>query len=267
MPLLFPIPLAHAGSRTIRDAGVEITLSATPVANLVYQLDCAAGVDRCIRPAFQRFWEETLITSDADRDAIERWRAVNTAYGGEVEVGRLPPSPLLLRPIVVRLREKLRRASLLAEDVDAYCEMLPLVVHPADAPAFCGVARHFAARFESWWEAEAESRLEEQLGRYAEVLAGPTATASLGRILRFYDRAGVTLHLDLVLQPFPTDPPLARAVVMGAAEVATASFGAHLRRGRRGRRSPRCSDHQVRSSGGCGPSADSSGRCRPYAAP
>jgi len=156
----------------------------SPVANLVYHLDCLSGYRRCTREAFDELWQR-LDWSAEDERQLAAWRALQERY--RLYADFTTPAPDTPYPYTfpylqargVDIGEKLRLASLQADDLADYGERLRLLLQPRDAREAAAIADHFQPRFAAWWREDAGGDLE----RLAAGYQGAAARAGLGSLL------------------------------------------------------------------------------------
>src|SRR5205085_629617 len=68
-------------ARTIPGKALTFELDASPIANLVYELDCMSGaLHHCSDAAYREFWKDKLGWNADDDEALERWRALTRRY-------------------------------------------------------------------------------------------------------------------------------------------------------------------------------------------
>ncbi len=171
--------------------GVRIS----PVANLVYHLDCLSGYRRCTREAFDELWQR-LDRGAGDERRLAAWRRLQERY--RLYADFTTPAPDTPYPYTfpylqsrgINIGEKLRLASLQADDLADYGERLRLLLRPRDAREAVAIAEHFRPRFEAWWRDGAA----DDLARLAAGYQGTAARADLAALLA---RVGAVFDLQL----------------------------------------------------------------------
>jgi hypothetical protein len=213
-PLATEAPAKDAGSAraasperstTVKGASFSYRLSFAEQPNLVYHLDCLAGVALCAEVIFREFWTSRGLDAEDDA-AIVKWKAARTHYAAEIK--RADPSstePLLLVPSgTFDLAERQRIAGLTAPTVEMYQHAIGLLSSEADASELAAIVRHFAPRFSQWWRDEAFAKGAAPFDAFAQLLADPFFDSVLQKAERFYEAelppAGF-FEFHLVLQP------------------------------------------------------------------
>jgi hypothetical protein len=154
-----PRAAAPLASDAIVVAGgpIELEIRVSGVAQLGYQLDCLAGLERCARARVEALWTEHLGWHQADEDMLAAWSAIAQRYHTSIRLpldapGDGAPGVFPTAPAQLALRDKLRQAALLADDVAAYHRHVSLLMAPGDAARMSAVLAHFASRFAPWWQ-------------------------------------------------------------------------------------------------------------------
>lgn len=195
-PLLAVAALLAGGSALPSGAGAEpsFTVRISPVANLVYHLDCLSGYRRCTADAFRRLWQR-MEWSAEDRDRIERWARMQERYriyadfADPAEPTPYPYTFPYLQSRGVDVGEKIRLASLQARDFADYASRLRLLMQPAHARETTAIVTAFRPRFEQWWLGRAQAELE----RLASGYSGTAGQTNLGTLL---SRVGLLFDVD-----------------------------------------------------------------------
>src|SRR5262249_47997905 len=82
-------PAAPAGAKELPRLpppdGLVLVFRASPVSNLVYHLNCLAGVGSCTAKAYRDFWNARSWSAD-DEKTIARWGALMKKYEKEVSL-------------------------------------------------------------------------------------------------------------------------------------------------------------------------------------
>lgn len=204
-----PAPLA-GDALVVAGGPVEIAIHVSDTAQLAYQLDCLAGLERCARARIEALWTEQLGWQQGDDDMLAAWSAIAQRYHTSI---RLPPDPtdasagapgvFPTAPRQIALRDKLRQAAFLAGDVAAYHRQVSLLMTPADAARMSAVLAHFAPRFAPWWQQQA-GPTRAFARDLAALLARPDVAGWIADAASFY---GVQLagnprvHVHLVMLP------------------------------------------------------------------
>jgi len=176
---------SDAVERSVPGPHALYVFRASRLTNLVYQLDCLAGVNRCSRAAFEDLWQHTLGFDQADKDAISKWGEIRFAYSGRIEHGDEARAPLPLPqrrrsvPVVMRI------ASYGAADLADLTSRLSLFIDPTDADATRAIVERFAPRFDTFW-ALREADLARSIDGYVTLASRADVRAILDSVAEFY---------------------------------------------------------------------------------
>jgi hypothetical protein len=190
-------------------AGSGFGIRISPLANLIYHLDCLSGYRRCTREAYDTLWQE-LGWSARDEERIARWRALQERYriyADFTEPGRPSPYPYTFPYLQARgvdVGEKLRIASLQAGDLADYRERLGLLLQPGDARDAAAIAAHFRPRFDEWWTQGPAADLERLAAGYRGVAERAGLRELLTGVAALFDvrmREVEDLQVDLIALP------------------------------------------------------------------
>lgn len=117
LALFFLIALFH--QRVFADIKVELSFS--PIANLVYQLDCISGaIHTCSADVYQELWERNFIRGEEDREKIKAWRQLVNRYRSGIELEQANQGMVTGRFEGVHLATKIRIASFQSMSMDEY---------------------------------------------------------------------------------------------------------------------------------------------------
>lgn len=175
------------------------------VPNLVYQLDCLAGIMPCSTAAFHALWHEQLGWSADDDAAIVRWRHLRQHFEGELHEHERPQPKTLVRvgDGSSGLGERQRWAGFDARGADDFVRLVNLVSAAGDADRLGAIVRRFEPRFARWWPTVAP-RIDTFARQSAELLRQPRITALADQALRFYETdagAGIRAPIHFVWRP------------------------------------------------------------------
>jgi len=162
-------------------AHASITLEASPVANLTYQLDCVSDVvPACgAREAFRDLWRTTYGADARDDPRVARWRDLRAKYQGSISAA---PG---VRPWF-ELMQRVRHAGLQARSPDEYERYVALLTTTAHAHDLASVLRELWSPFDAWWRGAPQSSLSVHVSALAEALAMPDMRAEIAAIEAFY---------------------------------------------------------------------------------
>ncbi len=196
--------------------GVRIS----PVANLVYHLDCLSGYRRCTRAAFDELWQRLDWNAEDERLLI-RWQQLQERYRLYADfTTSAPEAPYpytfpYLQARGIDIGEKLRLASLQSRDLADYGERLRLLLQPRDAREAMAVARHFEPRFEVWWRDGAAGDLERLAAGYQGTAQRAGLAALLARVGNLFDlRLQDVADLEVNLVALPEGARASRATLI-----------------------------------------------------
>jgi hypothetical protein len=147
---LFTALILFIGSVSFAEIKVKIHFS--PVANLVYQLDCISNeLPHCSRATFKDLWQKHFSKGPEDEALIKTWGELMSRYSPELEFEESKKRLISGRFEGVKLATKIRIASFQSSTLPEYFNRLDLVVIPKDREKFEKVVTHFYPRYEKWW--------------------------------------------------------------------------------------------------------------------
>ena len=180
-------------------------LHLAPQPNLIYQLDCIAGVIVCARPIYRELWSSLGLSAD-DEATLATWKSLRSRYGGELRRSDRPAPvlPLLVASDLSDLGERQRIAGLVSRTPEAYEAALALLSTNSDARQLRALLARFAPRFDEWWRTRGLAAGSSSFDGIARLLADPFLDSVLERAARFYQAdlpPGPALELYLMVQP------------------------------------------------------------------
>jgi len=187
--------------RTVVAGPVTYVLRASRMTNLLYVLDCLAGLHPCSTAAFATSWSAAGWTADDD-SAVAAWKLLHPSRASldDRAANADPPLPL---PYHARGgADAVLVAGYGARDLDDYAARLAPIMSEADAAR----ARELAARFESRasdrWQAT-RAGLVAALDEYTAIAARPEVRALTARIAVLYrvPATGMRQTFELVARP------------------------------------------------------------------
>ncbi len=197
-------PVPNVAEARVASQGLTYVFRASRFSNLLYELDCLAGVSRCSKVAFTELWKARLGDKEGDVEALKAWHALRYRYSGRIlrndeeETSPLPlPSPS--RSIEMRVR----LAGYGAVDEQTYLSRLALFVDPSDLDVARSAIDRFTERFDRYW-AERQPDLARGLTEYAALLARADVAAVLESARLFFEpqvSSGATETFDLIARP------------------------------------------------------------------
>jgi hypothetical protein len=174
---------------------------ASPIANLVYQLDCISHYSRCSRDAFEDLWTK-IGMDDADRASLATWRELHERYHGAIE-SKADAADLPTLGAQLGLGGRLRIAGLVARDEADLLSRLALFVTDADVERARLVLERFEPRFEKFWETR-KADLAAQVADFERVMNRRDVRALVDEIATFYEpelAPHTRLTIELVARP------------------------------------------------------------------
>ncbi len=179
---------------------LTIAFRATPEVDVLYLLDCLAGVEKCSRDAYEEL-AATLGLSTDDRALIAEWGMIRGRYDRGV---RIIPGPRVGFPSdldrEINLGRRLRLGGYEAGRVQDFRRVTRLLLLPADADRTAAIVRHFRDRYLPYWRTTARGLVEPAVRRLAAFTRQHELLGLFERIAGFYqaqlpDPPVVTFHL------------------------------------------------------------------------
>lgn len=178
-------------------ADIRVNVHFTPIANLVYQLDCIGREDlHCSRNAYQDLWNKQFLKADEDQALLKSWGELKNRYSEEFEFEDSKQRSISGRFEGVRLSNKIRIASFQSSSQEDYFNRLDIVIAPKDKQKFEKIIRHFYPRFEKWWKTVALPRGKGFAKQTQVLLKKPEITKKLNQFAHFYE---VSLPEDYIV--------------------------------------------------------------------
>ena len=180
------------------NAKIKVDIRVSPLANLIYQMDCIQGPEiSCGHPDFEKLWEQEFIKSVTDKEVLEDWGRLRLEYA-------VPPKFKESKKGEEWLTVKLRLASFQAIDRTDYLRRLDLVLTPEDRRRASKVVDYFYPRFEKWWRHYAQKKslaVARELNTY---LGNSVVKHRLVEFAKFYRSdlpKDFTVPLHLIFRP------------------------------------------------------------------
>lgn len=168
-------------------ADIKFKLHFSPIANLVYQLDCISGeLLHCSRNSYTDLWKKNFIKGSEDQALIKDWGELMNRYRFELELEESKEKTVSGRPESVRLSTKIRIASFQSSTMDEYFSRLDLVVSPKDRIKFEKIVRIIYPRFEKWWKATALPKGKGFASKIESLLVSREIANKLQQFSQFY---------------------------------------------------------------------------------
>lgn len=170
----------------IQTSAIKMEVIYSEVANLTYQLDTVAGLNRATDPRdFQALWKRDFLKSPEDQVFLDRWTAIRRRYEVSVNMPSLF-MPLTPRRSSISISDRIRSAGLEAKSFEDYEADLNLLVLPTEVHEFTDVLKHFQPTFRRWWTAEAAEKGKTFATGMQARLQEPQIVQSVERFRKFY---------------------------------------------------------------------------------
>ncbi len=186
-------------------ADLKVKLHFSPIANLVYQLDCVSTERiRCSSETYEDLWKREFYNTDEDRALLKAWSEINNRYDAETEFEKPNGGSTAGRFEGVRLSTKIRIASFQSADMEDYFNRLDLIVLPKDREKFEKVVRHFYPRFKKWWDRVALPTGSDFAKKTDLLLKKPEISKKIKQYANFYEAQlpkDYIIHFNLFYRP------------------------------------------------------------------
>lgn len=187
-------------------ADIKVKIYFSPIANLVYQLDCLSGEHiTCSKKTYEDLWKKEFYKKDEDKEYLKEWGDIQNRYDVEAELKTSGQSSATNRYDRVQLLTKIRIASFQSSDMEDYFNHLDLIILPKDREKFEKVIRHFYPRFKKWWENVALSTGNSFAKKTDALLKRPDISKKLQQYASFYQAElpeDYTINFNLFYRPF-----------------------------------------------------------------
>lgn len=186
-------------------ADLRVKLHFSPIANLVYQLDCLSTERiHCSSETFEDLWKKEFYRSDEDKEFLKAWGDIKNRYNAEAEFEKPNGGSTSGRYEGVQLSTKIRIASFQSSDMEDYFNRLDLIVLPKDREKFEKVVRHFYPRFKKWWDKVALPTGSGFAKKTDLLLKKPEISKKIKQYANFYEAQlpdDYTIHFNLFYRP------------------------------------------------------------------
>ncbi len=186
-------------------ADLKVKLHYTPVANLVYQLDCISNeLPHCSRNTYNDLWKKEFIKNEDENALVKSWGELMNRYRPKLEFEESKQQLITGRFEGVKLSTKIRIASFQSTSLPDYFNRLDLVVIPKDREKFEKVINHFYPRFEKWWKRMALPKGNRFAKETDGLLRRPDISKKINQFAKFYDVTlpdGYEVHFNLFFRP------------------------------------------------------------------
>lgn len=168
--------------------------------DVLYLLDCVAGVERCSQDAYAEL-ERTLGLSAGDRVLVAEWGALRRRYDRVVRISKGPQVgfPLDLDE-EVSISKRLRIGGYEAAHPGSFRQAARLLLLPADADRATAIVSHFRDLYAPYWRKTGRALAQPYLRRLTTLVKQQDLTGLFERIAIFYqarlpDPPVITFHL------------------------------------------------------------------------
>lgn len=186
-------------------ADLQVKLHFSPLANLIYQLDCVSGELRhCSRETYQGLWKKEFSKTSEEEALVKNWGSLMGRYRQSVDFNESDKPAIASRNEGVQLSTKLRIASFQSDNMKDYFSRLDLVVLPSDREKFEEVVRHFYPAFEKWWRKTALPKGKGFAKETESLLKRPDISKKLKQYAHFYEAnlpENYEVHFNLFYRP------------------------------------------------------------------
>jgi len=187
--------------RSVVAEPVTYVFRASRMTNLLYVLDCLAGLQPCSTAAFATSWPAAAWKPDDD-SAIAAWKLLHHARGsvGDHAAQAGPPLPLPYHAHGVA--DAVVVAGYGARDLDDYAARLAVLVNETDTATARAIAARFESRASDRWQAT-RAGLVAALEEYVALAARPDVRVLAASIARLYrvPAGGMRQTFELVARP------------------------------------------------------------------
>ncbi|MGE3681335.1 MAG: hypothetical protein AB7G93_06375 [Bdellovibrionales bacterium] len=187
---------------TSASAHTQIHVQVNPVADLVYQLDCVAGVElRCSSINYTTLWTKTFLRTGSQREGLRKWKVLRQKINESVADGARPEFDL---------NSKFQIASTQARSFEDYLTRLDLILTLKNKEAVREILQLYWPSYERWWTREAGRIGKPIAAETARLLKSKSVQQRVDQFRRFYQSqlpAGFTMTLTLHYRPlFVAEP-------------------------------------------------------------
>ncbi len=213
--------------RRVQAGDATFVFRAGATANLVFQLDCLAGLIPCSKDVFDKAWHASGWTEDDDA-ALTMWTELRGRYSGDIEDASVEDAEtaLPLPPRRTDVATRIRVASFGTRDREHYLDRLALFAAPADVVTARTILERFAPRALATWRSTSP-QLRAAIDRYAKLAARPDMTELMTQIAHLLDaRGALTAPQVFELVARPPGGDATRAEQLGSVGVVEVLTGA-----------------------------------------
>ncbi len=199
-----PTPtLAPISERRVDARGITYVFRASRLTNLAWQLDCLAGFGRCSQPAYAALWRDRLQAEPELRTALAHWGELRQQLRGPVGEQLESRSLLPVPQPKADLWQRVRFASVVADDPAAYASALNALTDTPSADALRAALARFDLAFSTIW-AEVLPVLERAMTEQAALQRREDVALTIQRVAAFYGSSlgtPPTMRFDFLYRP------------------------------------------------------------------
>jgi hypothetical protein len=204
-------------TRQIQSGDFTIEIGVRGYANLIYHLDCLAGVSSCTQPVFQELWRKNLGLTAEDEVRLEEWsklrQQAQSGDSADVDQG-MSPVPLMAE--AGSSWTAVRHAGFLSSTRDALRRSWRPVLDEASVRGHLAIMDRFRPRFQKWWARNeiVATRMLPELEAGLEKARGPEL---LRQAAQFYgaELGERRVFVHLIVQPDLRSRQSSAAIVEG----------------------------------------------------
>ncbi len=191
-------------SRRVESGGFAIEVDVRAQANLIYQLDCISGANRCTAAVFEDLWRNRIGLDAADLAQLEAWATLRQQVqraGGSDEMPDIA-SAVPLTEGSASPWDQIRRAEYLAPSRDALEQEWRRALGEEAARKQLAVLAHFRPRFRKWWSGNERvaTQLVPNLEAALQAARGPELLSAAARLYGA-DLGERRVFVHLIVQP------------------------------------------------------------------
>lgn len=193
----------NVGTRSL-----TLKFGSTRLSNLVFQLDCMAGLYRCSRDDYASLWKKRMGWQLADDERLARWRLLRGRRGSlpmarEANV----PYPLPFAGGAYQLDHRLRIAAFEATSLSELGVRLSVVTPHREWKELRTIAEHFMNRFAPFWLKEGAPAVAAFNREAGDLFRDRRLSELVDAAARFYavDLGDAEVFLHAMFRPSLTD--------------------------------------------------------------
>lgn len=189
----------------IRGERVDLVMRPSKWVNLVYQLDCMAGVyHHCARDAYREHWTNTLGWPTGEEDAVTEWHELRMREGSIVHPSATPPElPLPFPGGSLHAYSRIKHAGLRATSPADLLTRLELVSTQSELSRINHLLERFDERFAPYWEREGRGIVQRMHTGIERAFRENNLGEVVDRAASFYAASELHRRVDLLAMVRP----------------------------------------------------------------